>query len=942
MKRKSDSHNLIDPGLCGGSVDKNQTVFIRHSTLDQVVELNWNRVQQLYVRPLSDRPYEIESEHIAGNESGCYVSTNQSRVLLIGATEEQIQNSIRMCGSDLHILDLAGSMVSYLRIGHLQNLRKLILSNCSRLVELPEFEHHTQLTSLDLSGCNNLIALPGLGHLTKMTRLRLSHCTGLITIPDGIRYMTALRCLDLRGLHLQKLPDWLPEIAEAFSLDPLPLRCGSSKAIVFLRDTTVEDMIDMSIFEQPYEVIVEWFHSRKKAEPTPLNEIKVVFLGDGEAGKSHIIARLMNDGGDPIDYVAQSTPGIVIKNKEYDMQDRRIHIHFWDFGGQEILHSMHRMFLTTRTLYVIVVNARDDTQHERARYWLQSIKSFTADSSVLLVLNKIDQNPGASLDEVNLRSRYRGLSKIVKMSALTFDRVRFNREFTDVLLNEIKKTGYLDAVWPTSWVKAKNMLQNMTTNYIRGNQYQQICNVSQVDRNQMELLHWFNDLGVSFCYTDSHKLSDYVVLRPDWITNALYTLLFNPIRGNRNGIIPHKEIIELLSGHTNGTAKTHKVLPDVYYSWQDIEYVLGVMRKFRLSFAIDEDREMIPMLCNRNSSLVVYEYEDDDESLEIRLVYEFLPSNVIHQLMVAMRRDLDCDNVWFSGARFVSHTSGTSAVVYSEGTQIRIIVRSENNPESAHMYMATFRTALQDINQSLGLKEQEVLIAYKEDGRTEYFDYEMLITSLECGQTQIFSKYRRKMVSIQNILGQSDSDDLAAREQLLDDILLGFKSMQDNRTYWDATEDMRNTYLRDMLQMQGYYVLDQTLRGISAFQREFIETDLDIRLHPDKSFALYEAYTANSYSSFRMLCDRYVGKMLNYAIDRQMLVLACYTECQKNHFQEMIHRCREHLRTEYGSISTVATDKLFPDNPNAAVMRCLISKRGFPVELYFVFVRFGL
>jgi GTPase SAR1 family protein len=79
-------------------------------------------------------------------------------------------------------------------------------------------------------------------------------------------------------------------------------------------------MKDLSIFEQPYEVVKKWFEDRNKV---PLNEIKVVFLGDGEAGKSHTIARLMNDGGDPIDYTDQSTPGIVIKNKDYDLDGRK-------------------------------------------------------------------------------------------------------------------------------------------------------------------------------------------------------------------------------------------------------------------------------------------------------------------------------------------------------------------------------------------------------------------------------------------------------------------------------------------------------------------------------------------------------------------------------------------------------------------------------------------
>ena len=54
----------------------------------------------------------------------------------------------------------------------------------------------------------------------------------------------------------------------------------------------------------------ETIRKQQEEEIVPLNEIKVVFLGDGGAGKSHTIARLMNDGGAPDHAVfdGESTP----------------------------------------------------------------------------------------------------------------------------------------------------------------------------------------------------------------------------------------------------------------------------------------------------------------------------------------------------------------------------------------------------------------------------------------------------------------------------------------------------------------------------------------------------------------------------------------------------------------------------------------------------------
>ena len=35
--------------------------------------------------------------------------------------------------------------------------------------------------------------------------------------------------------------------------------------------------------------------------------------------------------------------------------DERVRLNVWDFGGQEIMHATHQFFLTTRSLYLVVL-----------------------------------------------------------------------------------------------------------------------------------------------------------------------------------------------------------------------------------------------------------------------------------------------------------------------------------------------------------------------------------------------------------------------------------------------------------------------------------------------------------------------------------------------------------------------------------------------------------
>ena len=145
----------------------------------------------------------------------------------------------------------------------------------------------------------------------------------------------------------------------------------------------------IEIFSQDRELIRAYYREHDRV---PVNECKVVFLGDAEAGKTHSIKRLLKKGEKISELKSQSTPGIEITVDTMQMEGSDIVVNYWDFGGQEIQHSMHRMFLTERTIYVVFLNARQDPLDDRARYWLENICSFAQDAPVLLVINKMDQN----------------------------------------------------------------------------------------------------------------------------------------------------------------------------------------------------------------------------------------------------------------------------------------------------------------------------------------------------------------------------------------------------------------------------------------------------------------------------------------------------------------------------------------------------------------------
>ena len=788
------------------------------------------------------------------------------------------------------------SLTALPSLDNLKQLTYLNLTECSSLTGLPSLNNQTQLTQLILWKCSSLTALPSLDNLKQLTRLDLSRCSSLTVLPKSLRNLESLRQLNLGFLKLKELPDWLPEIAEEFTLK-LSFDDGHGKAIVSLYKTTVEG-VDMSIFEQPYEMVVEWFEKRKQGQTHPLNEIKVVFLGDGEAGKSHTIARLMNDGGDPIDYTDKSTPGIVIKHRDYEVEDRKFRVHYWDFGGQEIMHSMHRIFLTNRTMYVVLLNARDDTQGDKAYYWLQNIQSFAPNAPVLLVLNKIDQNPKASVDERTLRAKYPGLTEIVRMSALEFDQEQFNHEFTDVLLKEICKCDCLDAQWPKTWITVKNRLENMDTHYILGTKYKQICRECQVGEVETELLHWFNDLGVSFCFCDKedYALKKHVILRPDWITNGLYIILFNDCAGAKNGLIPHESIYELLerASHDKSIRCT---LPDASYNQPgDVEYVLGVMRKFQLSLDAGDRREFVPMLCQRESTMDIHYLEKDADTLEFRMEFEYLPDNLLHRLMVERHSELDMTNVWRTGARFELPGTGISAVVVIDGETLKFFIRHTGTMHRPNTYLTMLKANTDRIWRRMGLQEPNYQLVYKLDNKTGIFDYEELQQAHEDGESTVYSKVWRRRIAIKDILNQSAPDDLQKEHQLLMSILQACEHIQREPDCRGTKEDSRNRRMRDNLEAGKYNIHDQTQIGVSSSGKDVGELDLMVYDDQHRPWSIIEALRI--YNGSTQDWDGHLSKALkNYNPHGvPFLFLVTYVDCEKKKFDHIWDVYQKHIK----------------------------------------------
>lgn len=257
--------------------------------------------------------------------------------------------------SALQALECAGTGVSHLEpLGGLPSLHTL---NCSdtKVADLGPVAALHELQTLDCSrtGVADLAPLAGL------TRLQTLDCsrTGIsdLTPLSGLSELRWLHCSRTNATSLEPIAD-LPELNELnaswTTIVELPRRLVErpSLRVLCLYATMIRNV--------PSEVLSNHWWNNSLApvrayftdlgrDPKVLRTTKVIVLGNGRVGKTQLCRRLC---GQDYDRSVDSTHGISVASAKF-ADDETLNI--WDFGGQDIYHGTHAIFMRTRAIFVI-------------------------------------------------------------------------------------------------------------------------------------------------------------------------------------------------------------------------------------------------------------------------------------------------------------------------------------------------------------------------------------------------------------------------------------------------------------------------------------------------------------------------------------------------------------------------------------------------------------
>ena len=141
-------------------------------------------------------------------------------------------------------------------------------------------------------------------------------------------------------------------------------------------------------------------HRDLEAGSVTLTDVKVIVLGNGRVGKTQICRRLRDedyDGDEP------STHGILVTSADLPSGEPPVRLNIWDFGGQDLYHGTHALFLRTSAVFLLVWarETEDAREHEYRgvafrnqplTYWLAYVRHLAGTASpVLIVQTRCDR-----------------------------------------------------------------------------------------------------------------------------------------------------------------------------------------------------------------------------------------------------------------------------------------------------------------------------------------------------------------------------------------------------------------------------------------------------------------------------------------------------------------------------------------------------------------------
>jgi len=358
-----------------------------------------------------------------------------------------------------------------------------------------------------------------------------------------------------------------------------------------------------------------------------------------------------------------------------------IDISIWDFAGQQEYYNNHHYFFSTRTVFLVLWKMKDGKDGknglEGLNFWFKSLSSHLQYDltltngkpyfSILVVGTFLDdQNVDKSEESKKLReqevlekAKSNGIHypiQIYEVSCSTLENINgLKQDIYKIALTH----GYMGEKLPIGYLHIKNSIEKLREDYKENDipivRFQELIKECKTNstfefddefvKRGLKLLHQW---GTCVYFDEPKELSNYVILKPDFLTKEVMGKLFKPD----------------LRHHFKDGILNHSNLKLFWKEYMDkVEMLMTLMEKFEICFKLKED-EGKPFKDQR-SLIVSYLPEDRPKNLEanwaittprgeieIERIFLFtqVPSEMVSRALVRFHNRIVENMIWRRGA----------------------------------------------------------------------------------------------------------------------------------------------------------------------------------------------------------------------------------------------------------------------------------------------------
>lgn len=523
-------------------------------------------------------------------------------------------------------------------------LRELNFGDVGLEILAERADHLIQLEQLDISGT----AISSLGlnaflqraeNLAQMRFLDLSATeiddVALVSLAENSDHFGQLQHLDLSGTRIGD--------------DGLLALAKQSDNLAMLQTLNLENTavsLPEEVRKSTPEIIFEFVLHPER----PLREVKLLLVGQGGVGKSHVCRRFFDNWTSPdiefFDEQSESTHNVDMQTVKLsgvvpNAEPEPIDLNVWDFGGQNHLHGTHRFFLTAqRCIYVLVVDVTrppngDDDDTNRFNYWLRMLSHYGSDplgnAPVILLLSQCDRcettpsgdvlenyrkikdtieqtkalnwyetNVVAVIDGFGYGNAVRNLP-LKQQQKIRKRHHRASEDLIQVIRSQISNVVGFDVPFTSGFFAVHEQVKAMFGdelpyfNYREHHEFVSECKAHNItDQQQQKYLTILHHLGAVHWVGCLPEIASgmnpemhEVVFNPVWVKRPVYDLVQSPATTHEAGLVRRKTLNRLIPAPRDGNQFSEELYLRLPFRERDRENIISLMLACRVAFRVD-------------------------------------------------------------------------------------------------------------------------------------------------------------------------------------------------------------------------------------------------------------------------------------------------------------------------------------------------------------------